>query len=91
MMAEFCLECWNKLNNSNDRPFKYIMSKDLDLCEGCGKYKQVIVMERFYYYLHKFPLLGFLYWAIGFMLRLLILPYFLYIRYKAYKEDKEYD
>lgn len=49
-MAEFCLDCWNKLNGTNDRKRKYIISKDLDLCEGCGKWKNVIVIERKYYY-----------------------------------------
>ena len=49
-MAEFCLECWNELNGTNDSEKEYIMSKDLDLCEGCGEYKRVIVAERKIYY-----------------------------------------
>lgn len=43
-MAEFCLECWNWLNRRNDPEKDYIISKDLDLCEGCGEWKHVIVM-----------------------------------------------
>ena len=53
-MAEFCLECWNKLNGTNDNERKYIISKDLDLCEECGEWKPVIVMERKKFYLRKF-------------------------------------
>lgn len=56
-MAEFCLDCWNKLNNTNDPESKYIIDYDcLDLCEGCGEYKPCIVRykitigERFYNY-----------------------------------------
>ncbi len=45
-MAEFCLECWNRINGTNDKKSKYIISKDLDLCEECGKYKKVIVSEN---------------------------------------------
>ncbi|MBS1474053.1 hypothetical protein [Massiliimalia massiliensis] len=45
-MAEFCLECWNWLNRRNDPEKDYIISKDLDLCEGCGEWKHVIVMKR---------------------------------------------
>ena len=45
-MAEFCLKCWNKINNSNDSEEIYIISKDLDLCEGCGKWKRVIVKRK---------------------------------------------
>ena len=52
-MAEFCLDCWNKINESNDSEKKYIISKDLDLCEGCGEWKPVIIMERRAYYAHK--------------------------------------
>lgn len=44
-MAEFCLECWNRINGTNDSPRKYIMSKELALCEGCGKMKIVIEEE----------------------------------------------
>lgn len=42
-MAEFCLECWNKLNGTNDPPSKYVLSDELDFCEGCGQMKQVVV------------------------------------------------
>ena len=27
----------------------YIISKDLDLCEGCGKWTHVIIVEKQYY------------------------------------------
>ena len=52
-MAEFCLECWNKINETNDSESKYVISKDLDLCEECGEWKNVIVAERKNYYLGK--------------------------------------
>lgn len=45
-VAEFCLECWNKINDTNDDEKKYIISKYLDLCEECGEWKRVIVAER---------------------------------------------
>ena len=45
-MAEFCLECWNKLNETNDSPWRYVLSWEKDLCEGCAEYKRVIVVER---------------------------------------------
>ena len=38
-MAEFCLDCWNRLNETDALPGKYILSKELDLCEGCGEWK----------------------------------------------------
>lgn len=52
-MAEFCLESWNKINDTNDGERKYILSKDLDLCEECGEWKNVIVAERKLYYWHR--------------------------------------
>ena len=52
-MAEFCLECWNKLNEVNDTPRRYVISREYDLCEGCGEYKQVIIKERLWSMLQK--------------------------------------
>jgi len=45
-MAEFCLECWNKLNETKDSKRRYVLSRELDFCEECGTYKNVIVRER---------------------------------------------
>ena len=45
-MAEFCLECWNKINGTEDGEWKYVLSKSLYLCEGCGELKYIIVTER---------------------------------------------
>ena len=45
-MAEFCLDCWNKLNEMMDSKWRYILSWEKDLCEECGEYKRVIVAER---------------------------------------------
>lgn len=45
-MAEFCLDCLNKINGTNYDESKYIISDDLDLCEGCGEWKPVVVAVR---------------------------------------------
>lgn len=49
-MAEFCRECFvNKLLSSEEQQrykegrLKIVLSKELDLCEGCGDIKQVVV------------------------------------------------
>ena len=52
-MAEFCLDCWNKINGHNDPPEKYVISKELDLCEECGKMTNVIVAVRRFYPLYR--------------------------------------
>ena len=36
--------------NTKGGRIKYIMSKDLELCEGFGQYKKVVIIERAYYY-----------------------------------------
>ncbi len=48
-MAEFCLECWNRMMNTNDSAKKYILSQEADLCEGCGKGKPVIIRAKRWY------------------------------------------
>ena len=45
-MAEFCLDCWNKINNSQDTRLRYVISWEKDYCEECGQWKRVIVTER---------------------------------------------
>ena len=45
-MAEFCLDCWNKLNKSNFTEKDYVISREPDLCEECGQWKPVIVRAR---------------------------------------------
>lgn len=86
-MAEFCLECWNKINGTNDDKRKYILSKDLDLCEGCGELKPVIIVERKAYYIHKFRyfilIFRIVYYILYVMWRVLILPYLIFKNIKA--------
>ena len=52
-MAEFCLECFNKINETNDDECKYILSEQLDVCEECGEWKRVVICPRSKYYLNK--------------------------------------
>lgn len=86
-MAEFCLDCWNELNETNDPPEQYIISKYFTLCEGCGEYKHVILAEHEYFYSDAFkyfllPLEGFCL-LIYVLWQILILPYLIYKYYKS--------
>ncbi len=45
-MAEFCPKCWNELNDTDYPESRYILSEALELREGCGEFKKVIVAER---------------------------------------------
>ncbi len=45
-MAEFCLDCWNKMNHTQDTERDWILSETPDLCEGCGQWKPAIVIPR---------------------------------------------
>lgn len=37
-VAEFCPECWNALNGTKEQADNWLLSEDLELCEGCGKW-----------------------------------------------------
>lgn len=50
-MAEFCFDCWNKLMDADYPAEKYVLSDELDLCEGCGEWKPVIVWLKRQYML----------------------------------------
>ena len=39
-MAEICEECYRKMNNDYKSNLK--LSKEKDLCEGCGEWKRVV-------------------------------------------------
>ena len=85
-MAEICLECWNRLNQTKYKPSKYILSKELDLCEECGKWKRVIIVERKYYYMRKFRyiILPFkiIFMFIYVLWRIFVFPYLFYKYYR---------
>ncbi|MBR5230819.1 MAG: hypothetical protein IKW00_01070 [Clostridia bacterium] len=42
-MAEFCMDCMKIISKDPDAKYRYLYSHDLDLCEGCGQWKRVIV------------------------------------------------
>jgi len=42
-MAEFCLDCWNKINGTHLTEEDAVLSDDLDFCEECEEMKPVIV------------------------------------------------
>ena len=42
-MAEFCLDCYNKLNGTNHRKSDVTLDDELDLCERCGEWKHCIL------------------------------------------------
>lgn len=45
-MAEFCLSCWNKINGFQMTERDCVLSKERDLCEGCGRLCPIIERER---------------------------------------------
>ncbi len=56
-MAEFCLDCLNKINGTNYDKSCFVLLKDLELCEECGQWKQVVVTRRQFYCTNKLVLL----------------------------------
>lgn len=42
-MAEFCKECFKELLCNDYEDSQITLSEDLDLCEGCADFKQVVV------------------------------------------------
>jgi len=45
-MAEFCLPCFNRLNNEQLTDQDIELSDDLELCEGCSEYKVIVLMVK---------------------------------------------
>ena len=74
-MAEFCLKCLNKINEKDEPESKYIISKEPYLCEECGEWKRVVVMERKAYYIYIFR---FILFPLYILWRVIIIPYTIY-------------
>lgn len=49
-MAEFCLECFNEYvlpdGYRKRREKDVTLSREPELCEGCGKIKPVVILDR---------------------------------------------
>lgn len=52
-MAEFCAKCFDKINGTDSNKRKYILSKNLELCEECGQWAHVVVATHRYCYAPK--------------------------------------
>ena len=85
-MAEFCFECFKKINELDEQEGKYKISRDKYLCEECGKLKRVVIAEKKGYYLYKFRY----FWIPLYILwRLIIMPYTLYKLFLQKPIDKK--
>lgn len=85
-MAEFCPNCWNRLHGTNESEKKFILSKEPELCEGCGEQKRIVIVERRVVFMrigYPIILLGKLVYALW---RILILPYLIYVYWKEHKK-----
>jgi hypothetical protein len=75
MTANFCLECWNEFNRTNDPESMYVFTKELTLCESCEEWRPVIVIEKKYYYQNIFRKIFFPFCVLFFPLKLILKTY----------------
>ena len=74
-MAEFCVDCWNKFTGNNLSANKYVLSEELELCEECGEYQHVVIVEKKYLFRRKHKKL----WRfLDTLWRVMLIPYVLY-------------
>ena len=45
-MAEFCLKCYNRIHRDNLTEYDVVLTRDYELCEGCGECKKVVIKYR---------------------------------------------
>lgn len=48
-MAEFCLACLNRLSGTSYTEADFLLSREVDLCENCGKMVIVVVRRRVHF------------------------------------------
>ena len=89
-MAEFCLECLNRINETKEPAIKYIMSEELNLCEGCVQWKRTVSMYRLSYWLWKLRFIIAPFKFIGIAIYITIkLPWVLWQVYRERKNKKD--
>ena len=73
-MAEFCLECSNRIDDTCYKLEEVVLSKEPNLCEGCGKYKRTVVCIRE----DSFPRFELVFFPFYLIWQILKLPYTIY-------------
>ncbi len=53
-MADFCIECFNKINETNLTTKEVVISKELNLCEECEEWKNVIICIKKRFAIYNF-------------------------------------
>lgn len=79
LMAEFCLDCWNKMNRKNYSKWDVKLSWGLDFCEGCGDWKRVVLEERGYWD-NRFMLIWVIAQILDAIIQLLLYPLRCYLK-----------
>ncbi len=49
-MAEFCMECLNKISETNFKEKDFILSEELEFCEECYEFKHIVIVSKKAYY-----------------------------------------
>ena len=47
-MAEFCFDCFKEMMETEDEQWRYILTNELELCEGCGNIKRSLLWKEDY-------------------------------------------
>lgn len=45
-MADFCVDCWNKIHGLKTPACGYVLSREEELCEECGEMKRMVEGRR---------------------------------------------
>ncbi len=79
-MADFCVDCWNKIYGTEKTEKEFILSKELCFCEECCQWKKVIFEVKKDYYEYIFKMVTMPFYIIW---RIILLPYTLYKKIKT--------
>ena len=74
-MAEFCLECWNKLHKTDYTVFDVTMDDGYSLCEGCGRIKRDVLKpyrDSYPHWMWHMYIVEFLFWVLALPFKLII-------------------
>ncbi len=56
-MAEFCIDCLNKISNTHYKEKDFIMSENLEFCDECCDFKHIVITRKKSFKKHGFSFL----------------------------------
>ena len=85
-MEEICLDCLKKTHPYDEPVWGYRLTRELELCEGCGEYKRLVIDDYGWAWLWQRAQIYF--WLIVAMCLFFFIRWLILLPFRAYRNHK---